>query len=113
MCRAVKGPSLDLLTTDMRHKSISLCVVYLQARDALENREPKLKRGDLVCTKVLRRKWDYSQRGALYEVIRATSRAVQAKGLIFVVSSEPLMIGSRRLRQTRFVNSRKKGKCSA
>ncbi|XP_040927264.1 uncharacterized protein LOC121202322 [Betta splendens] len=87
--RAVKGPSLDILTSDMRayvkqmtniHRSISSRVVSLQAKEILEEPEPKVKPGDLVYVKVFRRKWDHARREGPYTVVKATARAVQVQG---------------------------------
>lgn len=62
------------------HRSISARITSLQVRGEREEVPPSVQPGDWVYVKVFRRKWNAPQREGPYEVVKATSTAVQVKG---------------------------------
>ncbi|XP_061899667.1 uncharacterized protein LOC133647926 [Entelurus aequoreus] len=84
--KTTKGPSLDVLTNDMKsyvkqmtniHRSISARFISLQAEVEREDGPLSVRPGDLVYVKVFRRKWNIPRREGPYEVARATPTAAQ------------------------------------
>ncbi|CAL9692543.1 unnamed protein product [Knipowitschia caucasica] len=87
--RAAKGPPIDVLTNDMKsyvkqlsniHRSIFARINSVQSQTKEEEVPPAVKPGDLVYVKTFRRKWHTPRREGPYEVVNATSTAVQVKG---------------------------------